>query len=429
MTICNMTIEGGGRAGMIAPDETTFAWVERARRWHDRPRLARPAHRRRRGVRPRDRRRRRRAQPDGHLGHDPGQVVRVTDAVPEPAARARSARWPTWRCEPGTPMQDIRWTASSSARARTRGIGDLRAAAARRRGPQGRRRRRRDGRPGLGAGASAGRGRGPRRGVPRRRLRLARRGLLDVPGHEPRHRRPGRARAPRPRTATSRAARAAARAPTSSARRWPRRPPSRGTSSTSASGARPWSPSPSSPARVSVLLRDDVDTDQIIPKQFLKRVERTGFGEFLFHDWAQGAGLGPAAPTRSSSPGATSAAARPASTRRGRWRTTASAAIIAPGFADIFRSNCTKIGLLPVAAAPRTRSGRSPRRGEAEVDLGRPGGPRRRADLPLRDRPRHQAPPAQRPRRHRADAPAGRGDRRLRARARARGPVTTALVA
>src|SRR3954447_21264924 len=38
---------------------------------------------------------------------------------------------------------------------------------------------------------------------------------------------------------------------------------------------------------VSVLLRDDVDTDQIIPKQFLKRVERTGFGEFLFYDWAK----------------------------------------------------------------------------------------------------------------------------------------------
>ena len=39
--------------------------------------------------------------------------------------------------------------------------------------------------------------------------------------------------------------------------------------------------------RVSVLDRDDVDTDQIMPKQFLKRVERTGFGEFLFHDWAK----------------------------------------------------------------------------------------------------------------------------------------------
>ena len=36
---------------------------------------------------------------------------------------------------------------------------------------------------------------------------------------------------------------------------------------------------------ISVLDRDDVDTDQIIPKQFLKRVERTGFGEFLFYDW------------------------------------------------------------------------------------------------------------------------------------------------
>ena len=36
---------------------------------------------------------------------------------------------------------------------------------------------------------------------------------------------------------------------------------------------------------VSVLERSDVDTDQIIPKQFLKRVERTGFGEFLFYDW------------------------------------------------------------------------------------------------------------------------------------------------
>src|SRR4029079_15937296 len=38
---------------------------------------------------------------------------------------------------------------------------------------------------------------------------------------------------------------------------------------------------------VSVLDRADVDTEQIIPKQFLKRVERTGFGEFLFHDWKE----------------------------------------------------------------------------------------------------------------------------------------------
>ena len=40
-------------------------------------------------------------------------------------------------------------------------------------------------------------------------------------------------------------------------------------------------------ARAAVLDRPDVDTDQIIPKQFLKRIERTGYGEFLFHDWRQ----------------------------------------------------------------------------------------------------------------------------------------------
>ena len=49
-------------------------------------------------------------------------------------------------------------------------------------------------------------------------------------------------------------------------------------------------------------MRDDVDTDQIMPKQFLKRIERSGFGEFLFFDWAQGARLGPAGSARSSSP-------------------------------------------------------------------------------------------------------------------------------
>ena len=45
-------------------------------------------------------------------------------------------------------------------------------------------------------------------------------------------------------------------------------------------------PLPLVEGRVAVLDRPDVDTDQIMPKQFLKRIERTGFGEFLFHDWA-----------------------------------------------------------------------------------------------------------------------------------------------
>ena len=68
MTVCNMTIEGGGRAGMIAPDETTFAWFARPATLPGAPRgdgaragdraLARAAHRRGRRVRPRDRGRR-----------------------------------------------------------------------------------------------------------------------------------------------------------------------------------------------------------------------------------------------------------------------------------------------------------------------------------------------------------------------------------
>ena len=98
---------------------------------------------------------------------------------------------------------------------------------------------------------------------------------------------------------------------------------------------------------VSVLMRDDVDTDQIIPKQFLKRVERTGFGEFLFYDWAQepdwdlprneilvtGRNFG-CGSSREHAPWA--------------LEDYGFRAIIATSFADIFRSNCTKNGLLPV---------------------------------------------------------------------------------
>ena len=75
--------------------------------------------------------------------------------------------------------------------------------------------------------------------------------------------------------------------------------------------------------KVSVLDRPDVDTDQIIPKQFLKRVERTGFGEFLFYDWINSGEI-ELGPTRSSSRDATSAPGRRASTRPGRSRTSAS---------------------------------------------------------------------------------------------------------
>ena len=98
---------------------------------------------------------------------------------------------------------------------------------------------------------------------------------------------------------------------------------------------------------VSALLRDDVDTDQIIPKQFLKRVERTGFGEFLFHDWAEQPGWelphNPVLVTGRNFGCGSSREHAPWALEDYGFR-----AIIAPSFADIFRSNCTKIGLLPV---------------------------------------------------------------------------------
>ena len=75
--------------------------------------------------------------------------------------------------------------------------------------------------------------------------------------------------------------------------------------------------------RIQALDRSDVDTDQIIPKQYLKRIERTGFGEFLFADWRK-EGLELDRGARSSSPSATSAAAPRASTPSGRCRTSAS---------------------------------------------------------------------------------------------------------
>ena len=98
---------------------------------------------------------------------------------------------------------------------------------------------------------------------------------------------------------------------------------------------------------VSVLDRADVDTDQIIPKQFLKRVERTGFGEFLFYDWAKEPGW-ELPPNPILATGANFGCG--SSREHAPWALEdyGFKAVVAPSFADIFRSNCTKIGLLPV---------------------------------------------------------------------------------
>ena len=119
--------------------------------------------------------------------------------------------------------------------------------------------------------------------------------------------------------------------------------------------------------KVSVLDRADVDTDQIIPKQFLKRVERTGFGEFLFYDWIRDGEIelepnpilvaGPQLRLR------LLARARRLGARGLRLRGDHRAS-----FADIFYVNCTKIGLLP-AILDEEHCRAVAEAGEARIDV------------------------------------------------------------
>jgi 3-isopropylmalate/(R)-2-methylmalate dehydratase small subunit len=104
--------------------------------------------------------------------------------------------------------------------------------------------------------------------------------------------------------------------------------------------------------RMVPLDRADVDTDQIMPKQHLKRIERTGFGEFVFADWRadpafvlndaryDGANVLVAGPNFGSG----------SSREHAPWglQQYGFDAVVAPSFADIFRNNCAKIGLLTV---------------------------------------------------------------------------------
>jgi 3-isopropylmalate/(R)-2-methylmalate dehydratase small subunit len=118
---------------------------------------------------------------------------------------------------------------------------------------------------------------------------------------------------------------------------------------------------------VSVLNRNDVDTDQIVPKQFLKRVERTGFGEFLFYDWAQEPGWDlPSNPILATGRNFGSGSSR----EHAPWalQDYGFQAVVAASFADIFFSNCTKIGLLPVVL-PDDEVHALMEAGSAEIDL------------------------------------------------------------
>jgi 3-isopropylmalate/(R)-2-methylmalate dehydratase small subunit len=102
--------------------------------------------------------------------------------------------------------------------------------------------------------------------------------------------------------------------------------------------------------------RSDVDTDQIIPSDWLKRVERTGFGRGLFAEWRDDPGF---VLNKSEYQGATILVAGPnfgtgSSREHAVWalQDYGFQAVVSSRFADIFRTNCTKAGLLPVQVDP-----------------------------------------------------------------------------
>jgi len=109
-------------------------------------------------------------------------------------------------------------------------------------------------------------------------------------------------------------------------------------------------PLPSVTGTVAVLDRADVDTDQIIPKQFLKRIERTGYGEFLFFDWMKDPDF-----ELHRYPGASILIAGPnfgcgSSREHAAWALEDYGfdVVIAPSFGDIFRTNAVNTGLAPI---------------------------------------------------------------------------------
>ncbi|MEX0939336.1 MAG: 3-isopropylmalate dehydratase small subunit [Pirellulales bacterium] len=109
---------------------------------------------------------------------------------------------------------------------------------------------------------------------------------------------------------------------------------------------------------VAALDRSDVDTDQIIPKQFLKRIERTGFGQFLFFDWRFHDDGSENADFELNKPHARDASVLVARRNFGCGSSREHApwaladygfrVVIAPSFADIFYNNCFKNGMLPI---------------------------------------------------------------------------------
>jgi len=119
--------------------------------------------------------------------------------------------------------------------------------------------------------------------------------------------------------------------------------------------------------RVVAMDRANVDTDQIIPKQFLKRIERTGFGEFLFWDWARDLDGSVNPGFELNQPAAQGASVLLVRRNFGCGSSREHApwaledwgirVLVAPSFADIFYNNCFKNGMLPIVLSEQQVDG------------------------------------------------------------------------
>jgi len=353
LTVCNMSIEAGARAGLVAPDDTTFAYLE-GRRFA--PKGAD-------WERALDDWRSLVTDPDAtfdkevfidattlrpHVswGTNPAQTIPIDAAVPDPDSFAdESARESAKRAliymglKAGTPMRDIGVDTVFIGSCTNSRIEDLRVAHV--------------GRARLLRGEGRSRSRRARSRLPRRRFRLARARLLDVPGDEPRQARAGRAvrvdLEPQLRGPSGQGRADAPRLPRD------RRGDGHRRSLLDSGGSALMEQVRVITGRGAPLVRSDVDTDQIIPSDWLKRVERTGFGEGLFSEWRENSDF---VLNQDRYKGANVLVAGPnfgtgSSREHAVWALMdyGFQAVLSSRFADIFRNNSGKMGLV-VAAIP-----------------------------------------------------------------------------
>ena len=305
LTMCNLSIELGAKIGMVAPDEKTFEflkgrpyapkgaqWDQAVADWRTLASDADAVFDREVKVDVN------KIVPQITWGTSPEHVIGVNDSIPDPAAAADADRRKALQAAldymgltagtpiPGTPVDWVFIGSCTNSR-----MSDLRDAAAGREGPQGGRPCARLGRARLGEHQAHGGGRGPGPRIPRRRLRVARARLLDVPGREQRHGAAGPAQRlhlqPQLRRPPGAGRAHASRQSRHGRRRRDRRPHRRRAHDRHSN----WGRSRLMEAFTVLegiaapLLRPNINTDIIIPIERLRDVAQAKLGPYCFESW------------------------------------------------------------------------------------------------------------------------------------------------